>query len=72
MQFLHSDDIWREFPQLACGAVDGSAAKSSARAIVTKAFLLNTLDPKLTLFFLALRRGFRRRVRRPRDEARAG
>ncbi len=34
-------------------AVDGSLAKSGGRAIVTKAFLLNILNPKLTLFFLA-------------------
>ena len=34
-------------------AVDGSIAKSSAASIVVKAFLLNILNPKLTIFFLA-------------------
>lgn len=34
-------------------AVDGSPAKSSASALMTKAFLLNILNPKLTIFFLA-------------------
>ena len=34
-------------------AVDGSVARSSASSIVVKAFLLNVLNPKLTIFFLA-------------------
>jgi threonine/homoserine/homoserine lactone efflux protein len=34
-------------------AVDGSLSKTSAAGIVTKAFLLNILNPKLTIFFLA-------------------
>ena len=34
-------------------AVDGSVSKVSPAAIVVKAFLLNILNPKLTIFFLA-------------------
>jgi threonine/homoserine/homoserine lactone efflux protein len=34
-------------------AVDGSVAKVSATGLVAKAFLLNILNPKLTIFFLA-------------------
>ncbi len=34
-------------------AVDGGAARVSAIGLVVKAFLLNILNPKLTLFFLA-------------------
>jgi threonine/homoserine/homoserine lactone efflux protein len=34
-------------------AVDGSLARTSALGLVTKAFLLNILNPKLTIFFLA-------------------
>jgi threonine/homoserine/homoserine lactone efflux protein len=34
-------------------AVDGSMSKTSATGLVTKAFLLNILNPKLTIFFLA-------------------
>ena len=34
-------------------AVDGSVARASAASIVAKAFLLNILNPKLTIFFLA-------------------
>ena len=34
-------------------AVDGGAARASAASLVVKAFLLNILNPKLTLFFLA-------------------
>lgn len=34
-------------------AVDGSVAKASAASLVVKAFLLNILNPKLTIFFLA-------------------
>ncbi len=41
---------WRD---KAAFAVDGSLARSGSAAIVIKAFLLNILNPKLTLFFLA-------------------
>jgi threonine/homoserine/homoserine lactone efflux protein len=34
-------------------AVDGSLSKANASALVVKAFLLNILNPKLTIFFLA-------------------
>ncbi len=34
-------------------AVDSSVAKTSARTLVTRAFLMNILNPKLTIFFLA-------------------
>lgn len=34
-------------------AVDGSLTRTSPRGLVTKAFLLNILNPKLTIFFLA-------------------
>ena len=34
-------------------AVDGTMAKTSATGLVVKAFLLNILNPKLTIFFLA-------------------
>jgi threonine/homoserine/homoserine lactone efflux protein len=34
-------------------AVDGNLSKASASALVIKAFLLNILNPKLTIFFLA-------------------
>lgn len=34
-------------------AVDGSLSKASASGLVVKAFLLNILNPKLTIFFLA-------------------
>jgi threonine/homoserine/homoserine lactone efflux protein len=34
-------------------SVDGSVSRSSAMALVVKAFLLNILNPKLTIFFLA-------------------
>lgn len=34
-------------------ALDGSVARASAPALVVKAFLLNILNPKLTIFFLA-------------------
>ena len=34
-------------------AVDATVSKTSALAVVTKAFLLNILNPKLTIFFLA-------------------
>jgi threonine/homoserine/homoserine lactone efflux protein len=41
---------WRDHSAF---AVDGSAARASASALVVKAFLLNILNPKLTIFFLA-------------------
>jgi threonine/homoserine/homoserine lactone efflux protein len=34
-------------------AIDGSVSKTSAAGLVVKAFLLNILNPKLTIFFLA-------------------
>jgi len=34
-------------------ALDGGVAKASAAGVVVKAFLLNILNPKLTIFFLA-------------------
>ena len=34
-------------------AIDGTVSKSSALGLVTRAFLLNILNPKLTIFFLA-------------------
>ena len=34
-------------------AVDGTMSKTSAMGLVVKAFLLNILNPKLTIFFLA-------------------
>jgi threonine/homoserine/homoserine lactone efflux protein len=34
-------------------AVDSSVAKTSAKTLVTRAFLMNILNPKLTIFFLA-------------------
>jgi threonine/homoserine/homoserine lactone efflux protein len=34
-------------------AVDGSVSRSTAAGLVIKAFLLNILNPKLTIFFLA-------------------
>lgn len=41
---------WRD---TAAFAVDGTMARTSALGLVTKAFLLNILNPKLTIFFLA-------------------
>lgn len=34
-------------------SIDGSMPRASATALVAKAFLLNILNPKLTIFFLA-------------------
>ncbi len=34
-------------------ALDGTATKINAQGLITKAFLLNILNPKLTIFFLA-------------------
>lgn len=41
---------WRES---AAFAVDGTLSRTSASGLVIKAFLLNILNPKLTIFFLA-------------------
>lgn len=41
---------WRD---KAAFAMDGSMSKTPASGLVTKAFLLNILNPKLTIFFLA-------------------
>lgn len=41
---------WRD---KAAFAVDGSVARVSAAGLVVRAFLLNILNPKLTIFFLA-------------------
>lgn len=42
--------MWRDKSAF---AVDGSVSKASAASLVVKAFLLNILNPKLTIFFLA-------------------
>lgn len=44
---------WATWKDRAAFAVDGKAARRSGRSIVVKAILLNTLNPKLTIFFLA-------------------
>ncbi|ENO84709.1 LysE family translocator [Thauera linaloolentis] len=41
---------WRD---KAAFSIDGSISRSSTSSIVVKAFLLNILNPKLTIFFLA-------------------
>jgi threonine/homoserine/homoserine lactone efflux protein len=41
---------WRDHAAFAPGA---AAGRASARSLVTRAFLLNILNPKLTIFFLA-------------------
>ena len=41
---------WRDHSAF---AVDGSVSRTSAQGLITKAFLLNILNPKLTIFFLA-------------------
>ncbi|RJR31005.1 MAG: LysE family translocator [Desulfobacteraceae bacterium] len=41
---------WRNKPAF---AIDGNPSKSTAAGLVLKAFLLNILNPKLTIFFLA-------------------
>lgn len=41
---------WRD---RAAFAIDGSVSKTSMTGLVVKAFLLNILNPKLTIFFLA-------------------
>lgn len=43
-------NIWREGGAL---QVDGAASRQSARRIITQAVLINSLNPKLTLFFFA-------------------
>lgn len=44
---------WATWKDRGAFAVDGQAAQRSGRGIVFKAFLLNILNPKLTIFFLA-------------------
>ncbi|HEX5739363.1 MAG TPA: LysE family translocator [Hydrogenophaga sp.] len=44
---------WATWKDRAAFAVDGKAARRSGGSIVVKAILLNTLNPKLTIFFLA-------------------
>jgi threonine/homoserine/homoserine lactone efflux protein len=44
---------WATWKDRAAFAVDGKAARRSGSNIVVKAVLLNTLNPKLTIFFLA-------------------
>src|SRR3990167_4094440 len=47
---------WATWKDRGAFAVDGQAAQRSGRSIVFKAFLVNILNPKLTIFFLALNR----------------
>jgi threonine/homoserine/homoserine lactone efflux protein len=44
---------WATWRDKAAFAVDSTAAQRSGRQIVVKGFLLNILNPKLTIFFLA-------------------
>jgi threonine/homoserine/homoserine lactone efflux protein len=44
---------WATWRDKSAFAADGSMAHTSAFGLVTKAFLLNILNPKLTIFFLA-------------------
>ena len=44
---------WATWKDQSAFAVDGSVARSTARGLVIKAFLMNILNPKLTIFFLA-------------------
>jgi threonine/homoserine/homoserine lactone efflux protein len=44
---------WRDRSAFAVGAGGAGAPRASAPSLVVKAFLLNILNPKLTLFFLA-------------------
>jgi threonine/homoserine/homoserine lactone efflux protein len=44
---------WATWRDTSAFAVDGSASRVSAGGLVLKAFLLNILNPKLTIFFLA-------------------
>lgn len=44
---------WATWRDKSAFAVDGSVARTTASGLVLKAFLLNILNPKLTIFFLA-------------------
>ena len=44
---------WATWRDKSAFAVDSTPRSASARSLVTKAFLLNILNPKLTIFFLA-------------------
>jgi threonine/homoserine/homoserine lactone efflux protein len=44
---------WATWRDKSTFAVDGSVARTSARSLVIKAVLMNVLNPKLTIFFLA-------------------
>lgn len=44
---------WMTWKDKAAFAVDGDGAQRSGKAIALKAFLLNILNPKLTIFFVA-------------------
>ena len=44
---------WAAWRDQSAFAVDGSAARASAWGLVAKALLVNILNPKLTIFFLA-------------------
>ena len=44
---------WATWRDKSAFAVDGGVARTSAPGLVVKAFLLNILNPKLTIFFLA-------------------
>ena len=44
---------WATWRDTSAFAVDGSVSRTTAMGLVVKAFLLNILNPKLTIFFLA-------------------
>ncbi|MBG9388624.1 LysE family translocator [Caenimonas aquaedulcis] len=44
---------WQTWRDKSAFAVDGSVARASSVGLVVKAFLINILNPKLTIFFLA-------------------
>ena len=44
---------WATWRDKSAFAVDGSVSRTTASGLVLKAFLLNILNPKLTIFFLA-------------------
>jgi len=44
---------WATWRDTSAFAVDGSVSRTTASGLVLKAFLLNILNPKLTIFFLA-------------------
>lgn len=44
---------WATWRDKSAFAVDGNLSRTSATGLVVKAFLLNILNPKLTIFFLA-------------------